>query len=83
MSTRRTIEVFTAGCPLCRETLAFVNDAVRDCGCEVIERRCTGEEPCDEAKRYGVRSMPTIVVDGEILFEGKPSREQAIALLRR
>ena len=83
MSTTRRIEVFTAGCSLCTDTLNLVNEAVKDCGCEVIERRCPETEQCDEAKAYGVRTMPTIVVDGAILFEGKPSREQAIALLRR
>jgi glutaredoxin 3 len=83
MSIKRKIEVFTAGCPLCVETLDLVNQAVKDCGCEVIERRCTETKCCDEAKAYGVRSLPTIVVDGAILFEGKPSREQAIALLQR
>lgn len=83
MSSKRTIEVFTAGCPLCTETLDVVKEAVKDCGCQVVERRCTETTCCDEATAYGVRSVPTIVADGVIVFEGKPSREQATALLRR
>ena len=83
MTTKRTIEVFTAGCPLCTETVDVVRAAVADCGCEVLERRCTDTTCCDEAKNYGIRAVPTIVADGQVLFEGKPSPEQAIALLRR
>lgn len=79
---KRKIEVFTAGCPLCEETLKLVRESVTPCGCEVIERRCEGTECCDEAKTYGVRSMPTIIVNGEIVFEGRITRAQASLLTR-
>lgn len=80
MSTKRKIEVFIADCPLCNETLELVKKAVSDCGCEVIERRCSGTECCDEAKQYGVKAMPTVVVDGRIMFEGRITAEQAATL---
>lgn len=80
MANKRTIEVFSAGCPLCNETLELVKNAVSACGCKVIERRCTGNECCDEAKDYGVKAMPTVVVDGRIRFEGRITREQAATL---
>ncbi len=79
---KRKIEVFSAGCPLCNETFALVKETVNSCGCEVIERRCEGTECCDEAKSYGVRAMPTVVVDGQIVFEGKINRAQAALLTR-
>ena len=79
--TKRVIEVFTAGCPICRETLEMVRHAVAECGCEVIERRCEGETCCAPAQRYGVKAQPTIVVDGRIAFEGKPTLEQVRDLL--
>lgn len=79
----RRIEVFTAGCPLCNDTLKMVREATKDCGCEIIERRCGGEVCCDEAVRYGVKAVPTIAVDGIIVFEGKPTMEQARAILAR
>ena len=44
MADKRRIEVFTAGCPLCNETLALIKKAVAACGCEVIERRCSEKE---------------------------------------
>ena len=78
--TKRKIEVFTAGCPLCGDTLTLVQESVSGCGCEVIERRCTDNDRCAEALQYGVRTMPTVVVDGEIVFEGRINRAQAALL---
>jgi len=75
----RVIEVFTAGCPLCDETLKRVRQAVQPCGCTVVERSPAGTE----AQQYGVRAVPTIVADGQVIFTGVPTQEQAIALLRR
>ncbi len=72
--------MFSAGCPLCNETLGLVKNAVVNCGCEVIARRCTRAECCDEAKQYGVKAMPTVIVDGQIMFEGRITREQAATL---
>jgi hypothetical protein len=82
MPNRRRIEVFTAGCPLCNETLELVKQAVSACGCEVVEKRCTETHCCDEAKRYGVRAMPTVVADGQIMFEGRLRAAQAALLAR-
>lgn len=79
---KRKIEVFTAGCPLCDDTLTLVRESVSACGCEVIERRCTDNDRCAEALQYGVRTMPTVVVDGEIVFEGRINRAQAALLAR-
>lgn len=79
----RKIEVFTAGCPLCNDTLKMVKEVTRDCGCEIIERRCSGSECCDEAVRYGVRTVPTVAVNGNIVFEGRPTMEQARTILAR
>ena len=35
----RTIEVFTAGCPVCSETLVLVKRVTKDCGCWVVEKK--------------------------------------------
>ena len=82
MSTnKRTIEVFTAGCLVCHETLDLVRQTVAGCGCEVVELRCEGDTCCAPAVDYGVKSQPTVVVDGVIAFAGRPTPEQARALL--
>ena len=80
MAGKRKIKVFTAGCSLCDDTLRLVKDAVASCGCEVAERRCPPQQMCEEGKAYGVRAMPTVVVDGGIIFEGRITREQAALL---
>jgi len=82
MAGKRKIEVFTAGCSLCDDTLRLVKEAVSSCGCEVIERRCPPQQMCEEGKAYGVRAMPTVVVNGAIIFEGRITREQ-VALFTR
>lgn len=79
----RRIEVFTAGCPLCKDTLKMVTEATKYCGCEIIERRCGGDACCVEAVRYGVKTIPAIAIDGVIVFEGRPSKEQARTILSR
>jgi len=82
MPNKRIIEVFTSGCGLCSETLEAVKEAVANCGCEVIERRCEGAEVCVESKQYGITKMPTVVVDGQIIFEGRVTPAQAAILTR-
>ena len=82
MAGKRKIEVFTAGCSLCDDTLRLVKDAVASCDCEVTERRCPPQQMCEEGKAYGVRAMPTVVVNGAIMFEGRITREQAALLTR-
>jgi len=79
MSTRRKIEIFTAGCPLCAETVQAVKDAVASCGCEVIEHNITSQIS-REAQHYGVRAVPTIVIDGQIAFERKPTDQEIASL---
>lgn len=71
----KKIEVFTADCPLCKDTLELIKkEACREC--EVIERRCTGGECPQPAKGYDIKAVPTVVVDGKITFVGKPTLEQ-------
>ncbi len=64
------------------EPVELVKKAVASCGCEVIERRCGEKERCAEAKQYGVRAMPSVVVDGKIVFEGRITPAQAALLTR-
>lgn len=71
----KKIEVFTADCSLCKETLELIKK-VACTECEVIERRCSGEECCGPANDYGIKAVPTVVVDGKITIVGKPTLEE-------
>ncbi len=68
-----TVEVFTGNCPLCRKALDMV-EAGKCASCVMIERNLAQapEAHSEAARRYGIRSVPTIVVDGRIKVEGTP-----------
>jgi len=47
----KRIEVFTADCPLCKDTLELIRkEACSEC--EIIEKRCSGNECCQPAKVF-------------------------------
>lgn len=73
---RKMIEVFTADCPLCKDTLKIIKQ-ISCAECEIIERRCPGSVCCEPAKNYAVKSVPTVVVDGKIKLVGRPTLEEA------
>lgn len=61
---RRKIEVFVTACPLCEEALQLVQSlACPDCEVIVYD---LNKEGVDKAEQYGVNSVPTVVVDGEL-----------------
>ncbi len=67
------IEVFTDDSPACRAVLEEVE--IGKCGkCELVERNLAREPERhrEAAARYGVRVLPTIVVDGRYKVEGRP-----------
>lgn len=65
--------MFTGDCPLCRSALTAVETG-KCADCEMIERNLAREPEAhaEAARRYGVRAVPTIVVDGRIKVEGTP-----------
>lgn len=65
MTTKRKIEVFSAGCPACEEAIALVNRiACPSCEVEVLDMR--DRAVAERAKRYGVKSVPAVVVNGQL-----------------
>jgi len=67
------IEVFTDDSPVCREVLDLVE--IGKCAkCELVERNLAREPAAhsEAVARYGIRILPTIVVDGRFKVEGKP-----------
>lgn len=68
-SEKRKIEIFTAGCPICDETVKMVKEAACS-SCEVIiydlREGCKTNECLDKAKEYGVKSVPAIAIDGKL-----------------
>ena len=65
MKTKRQIEVFSAGCPVCEETIALVNRIVCS-SCEVTVLNTNNSEVAARARRLGIRSIPAIVINGKL-----------------
>lgn len=79
MMNKRQVEIFTANCPLCDETVKLVNElACSSCQVSVYDLR----EPADLAKaeRYGINGVPAIAIDGHLMLTGKPNTDQLQAI---
>lgn len=65
MSQKRTIEVFSAGCPACEDTIALVNRlACPSCDVSILDM----QDPtvASRAKSLGIRSVPAVVINGQL-----------------
>jgi glutaredoxin len=65
MATKRTIEVFSAGCPTCQETIDLVN-RVACSSCDVSVLDMHDNAIATRAKQLGIRSVPAVVIDGKL-----------------
>lgn len=65
MSSKRKIEIFSAGCPVCVEAIQTVKEiACPSCEVEVLDMHQPGVAA--KAKEHGVRSIPALVVAGKL-----------------
>jgi glutaredoxin 3 len=60
----KTIEVFSAGCSLCKETIEMVKRLAGSH--EVVIHDMHTSEAVKKAKEYGVRRVPAVVIDGKL-----------------
>lgn len=76
---KRQVEVFSAGCGLCDETIALVRSLA--CSfCEVTVHDMKQPDVAAKAKIYGVRCVPAVLVDGKLAdcCTGRGPHEQAL-----
>ena len=65
MGTKRKVEIFSAGCAACDETVATVKRiACSSCEVEVLDLH--DPATAAKAKRYGVHTVPAVAVDGKL-----------------
>ena len=65
MSERKNIEIFSAGCPVCEETVRLVNElACPQCDVSVLDMNQAAV--AERAQHLGVKSVPSVVIDGEL-----------------
>ncbi len=76
------IEVFITGCPLCQETIEIIKKAM----CPKCTLRVYNvlENPqfIEKAKKYNIKALPAIVIDGKKWFEGVPEFREVKEILR-
>ena len=65
MATKRKIEIFSAGCSTCKETIELVK-RIAGSSHEVVIHDMHKSEVASKAKQHGVRSVPAVVIDGKL-----------------
>jgi hypothetical protein len=60
-----TIEIFSAGCPVCREARDLVQ-RVAGPSDQVLVREMQHDDTANRARALGIRSLPAVVVDGRL-----------------
>lgn len=73
-----TIEIFSAGCPVCLKTIEMVKQLA---GSEHIQiRDMQHGETARGAEQLGIRSLPAVVVDGKLAgcCAGRGPHEQTL-----
>jgi glutaredoxin 3 len=65
MSSKRKVEVFSAGCALCHEVIDVVRQQAGS-SCEVIVRDMLDARVLARAEKFGIRSVPAVVIDGKL-----------------
>lgn len=70
MSTKRKVEIFTAGCPVCEPVVDLVKKTACD-SCEVIvydlNKGCDTMECREKSEKYGITRLPAVAVDSQLL----------------
>lgn len=70
------VEFFDAGCRLCERTLSILNENFPAVEIEVHRAaECVDGSCCALATRYGVRAVPSLVVDGRVVLVGVPGEQ--------
>ena len=65
MAQKRRIEIFSAGCPVCEETIGLVNRLACD-SCDVTVLDMQTPEVASRAHELGIRSVPAVAVEGRL-----------------
>lgn len=65
MSDKRIIEIFSGGCPVCQDTIEMVT-RITCSSCEVRVLDMNDDDVSERAKKLGIRSVPTVVINGQV-----------------
>ncbi len=65
MSITRQIEIFSAGCQICEDAIVLVKRLACS-SCEVTVLDMNDQAVSRRATRLGIRTVPAVVVDGQL-----------------
>ncbi len=65
MESKRKVEIFSAGCGCCEETINLVK-SIACSSCDITVLDMNRPEIAERAKSLGVRSVPAVVINGEL-----------------
>jgi hypothetical protein len=79
MANKRTVEVFSAGCPACQEAVDLVQRLACD-SCDVRVLDMNDATISNRARKLGINVVPAVVVDGQLAecCRGAGPTEQAL-----
>ena len=65
MSAKRKVEIFSAGCSVCEEAIRTVKSiACESCDVEILDMNQA--DVAARARELGIRSVPAVVIDGQL-----------------
>ncbi len=65
MATKRQVEIFSAGCPVCQETIDLVNEIACP-SCEISILDMQDQAVAERARTLGITSVPAVMIDGQL-----------------
>lgn len=79
MKTKRQIEIFSAGCAVCEQTIALVRQ-LTCASCQVTVLDTQQAAVAARAKKLGVRSIPAVLINGQLAdcCSGRGPNEQSL-----
>jgi len=63
--SQKIVEVFSAGCPACQDTIDLVSEIACP-SCDISVLNMNDPAVARRAQELGIRQVPTVVVDGKI-----------------
>ena len=65
MSAKRQVEIFSAGCPICQDTIDLVNEIACP-SCEISILDMQDQAVAERARKLGIASLPAVAINGEL-----------------
>ena len=69
MENKRKVEIFSAGCGCCEDTIKLVK-SIACPSCDITIKDVKDPLIAERAKHLGIRWVPAVVIDGKLVCSG-------------